>query len=66
MFLDIQIGLVTAKGVDDVQGFAVVGADDFLRERQTNVCRVAMRVSMPVRVFPHEVSTPDGATVNVG
>ena len=25
-----------------------------------------LRLSMPVRVIPHEVSTPDGATVNVG
>ena len=42
MLLDVQISLMAAQGVDDVQRLAVVGADDLGVEGQPNVDSVAV------------------------
>ena len=42
VLLDMQVGLVVAQTVDDVQRFAIVGADDLGVEWQTKVSSVAV------------------------
>jgi hypothetical protein len=45
VLLDMQVGLVVTQPVDDVQRFAIVGADDLRVERRSSSSRILSSMS---------------------